>query len=157
MAAALLWLSGHFRALRRAEGGTPGIALIALGGGVLAAASTVTGALIEGVTAARIDDIGRTGAGVYWTMYLMSIGATLVGLLLVIGATAAICLRAQLFARWFAVASVVLALVSAAGAFTIGYNSDAIQVVAAIAILLDAVWIFLVSIFLWRDPAQALS
>jgi len=89
-------------------------------------------------------------------MYLMSFGATLVGLLLLIGATAVICLRTQLFARWFAVASAVLALVSIVGAFTIGYNSDAIQVVAGIAVLLDAVWIFVVSIFLWRDPALAL-
>jgi len=44
MAAALVWLSAHFRALRRVEGGTPGIALVALAGGMLAATSTLTGA-----------------------------------------------------------------------------------------------------------------
>jgi hypothetical protein len=98
MAAALVWLSGHFRALRRAEGGTPAVALVAPGGGVLAAASTVAGALIQGTTAARISDVGPTSAGVYWTMYLMSIGATLIGLLLLVGATAVICLRTRLFA-----------------------------------------------------------
>lgn len=155
MPAALLWLSGHFRALTRAEGGTPGLALAALGGGVLTAASSVVGALVLGTTATRVTDLGPAGARVWWTMHLLSTGATLLGLLLLIGATAAVCLQRQLFAQWFAVASVVLALASMIGAFTIGYDTAGIQVVAGIAIVLDSVWIFLVSIFLWRDPAVA--
>lgn len=156
MSASLLWLSGLFRALRRVEGGTPGLALVALGGGVLAAASTVTGALIAGTTATRINDLGPAGARVLWTMYLLSSGATLLGLLVLIGASAVVCLQAQLFARWFAVASAVLALASVVGAFTIGYANAGIQVVAGIALILDAAWILAVSIFLWRDPALAL-
>jgi hypothetical protein len=156
MPAALLWLSGLFRALRRAEGGTPGLAVAALGGGVLAAAGTVTGALVLGSTATRITDLGPGGARVWWTMYLLSIGASLLGLLLVIGVTAFVSLQTKLFAGWFVVSSVVLALVSVIGAFTIGYDTSGIQVVAGVAIVLDSVWILLVSIFLWRDPALAL-
>lgn len=49
----------------------------------------------------------------------------------------------------------MLALASMIGAFTIGYDTAGIQVVAGIAIVLDSVWIFLVSIFLWRDTAVA--
>ncbi len=156
MSAVLLWLSGLFRALRKAEGGTPALALAALAGGVLAAAGTVTGALVEGTTATRINDLGPTGARVWWTMYLMSTGATLLGLLLLIGIAAIVCLRTGLFARWLAVASVVLALASVVGAFTIGYASTGIQAVAGITIIFDSVWILLVSIYLWRDPALAL-
>jgi hypothetical protein len=88
-------------------------------------------------------------------MYLMSFGGTLFGLLLLIGATAAISLRTGLFGRRFAVASAVLVPVSMVGAFTIGYASDAIQVVAGIVLLLDTAWILVVSVFLWRDPALA--
>lgn len=157
MPAALLWVSGLFRALAKAEGGTAALGVAALGGGVLAAASTVTGALVLGTTTTRITDIGPAGARVWWTMYLLSTGATLLGLLLLIGATAVVCLRARLFARWFAVASIALALVSLIGAFTIGYDASGIQVVAGIAMLLDSVWILLVSVFLWRDPALAVS
>lgn len=134
MPAALLWLSGHFRTLTRAEGGTPGLALAALGGGILTAASSVVGALVLGTTATRVTDLGPAGARVWWTMHLLSTGATLLGLLLLIGATAAVCLQRQLFAQWFAVASVVLALASMIGAFTIGYDTAGIQVVAGIAI-----------------------
>lgn len=155
MPAALLYLSGLYRALRKAEGGTAALAVAGLGGGVLAVASTVTGALIMGTTAARITDIGPASARLWWTMYLMSIGATLLGLLLLIGTTAVVSLQSQLFARWFAVASLVLALVSIVGAFTIGYATTGIQATAGIAIILDSVWIFLVSFFLWRDPEVA--
>jgi hypothetical protein len=155
MTAALVWLTGMFRALRRAEERTPGVALIALGGGVLAAASTLGGALVEGTTAVRINDLGPAGARFYWTMYLLSIGATLFGLLLLIGATAVASVRTKLFGRRFAVASALLVPVSAAGAFTIGFASDAIQAVAGIAILFDSIWIFVVSVLLWRSPELA--
>jgi hypothetical protein len=156
MSAALVWLSGLFRALRRVEGGTPGLALAAVAGGVLTAASTVTGALIQATMATRINDLGPAGARVWWTMLLLSTGAMLLGLLLLIGATAIVCLQARLFPRWFAAASAVLALISVVGAFAIGYTTTGIQVVAGIAVFLDALWILAVSIYLWRDPALAL-
>jgi hypothetical protein len=156
MSAALVWLAGLFQALAKAEGGAPGKASVALGGGVLAAAGAVTGALVLGATANRIGDIGAAGAAVGWTMFLLSIGATLLGLLLVTGVTAVVSLQRHLFARWFGWASVVVAVLSLAGAVTIGYTAAGIQVVGGVAVLLDCVWILLVSIFLWRDPALAL-
>lgn len=155
MPAALLFVSGLFRMLREAEGGKAGLAVAALGGGVLAAASTVVGALIMGTTATRIADIGSANARVWWTMFLMSIGGTLVGLLLLIGATAVVSIESHLFPRWFAAASVVLALISIVGAVTIGYATTGTQTIAGIAVILDSVWIFLVSFLLWRDPELA--
>lgn len=156
MPAALLAVSGLFRAVREAEGGKAGLAIAALGGGVLAAASTVTGALILGTMSVRITEIGPGSARLWWTMFQMSFGATLLGLLLLIGATAVVSLETKLFPRWFGLASVVLALVSIVGAFTIGYVTTGIQVTAGVAAILGAVWIFLVSFFLWRDPELAL-
>ncbi len=153
MATALVWAAGLFRALRRAEGGTPGLALAAFGGGMLTAASAVTWALIEGTMATRFNDLGPAGARVLWTMFMLNFGAMLVGLLVVTGATAVVCLRARLFPRWFAVASIVLALASVVGACTIGYIALWIQVVAVAVAILDGVWILMVSIYFWRDPA----
>ena len=88
-------------------------------------------------------------------MVLLSLGGTLLGLMLVIAATAVVSLRTQLFAHWLTAASGVLVLLSLIGAFTIGYGSDAIQITAGIAILLDGVWILLVSVFMWRNPQRA--
>ncbi len=156
MPAVLLFLSGLYRALRQAEGGTARLALAALGGGILAAAGGAIGALILGTTATRITDLGPASARVWWTMYLMSIGAVLLGLLLTIGVTAIVSLQRQLFARWFALASVALVLLSIAGAFTIGYATTTTYGLSGLAVVLDSVWIFLVSVFLWRDPTLAL-
>ena len=157
MSTVLVWAAGLYRALRKAEGGSPGLALTAFGGAVLTAASTVTYALIEGITATRFSDLGPAGARVLWTMLRLGLGAILVGLLVVIGATAIVCLRARLFPRWFAVASTVLALASAVGVCTIGYAPVGIQIVAAFALIFDCVWILMVSIYFWRDPALTAS
>jgi hypothetical protein len=94
--------------------------------------------------------LGAGDARVFWTMFLLSTGATLLGLLLVIGAAAVVSLRTHLFPRWFTAASALLALVSVVGAFTIGYASDGVQVVAGVALLLDGIWIGIVSLYLWR-------
>ena len=88
MSAVLVWAAGLYRALRRADGGTPGLALAAFGGAVLTAASTLAMAVIEGTVATRFHDLGPALARVFWTMLLLNAGAGLVGLLVVIGATA---------------------------------------------------------------------
>jgi hypothetical protein len=153
MAAALVWAAGLYRALRRAEGGTPGLAMAAFGGAVLTAASNVTLAVIEGTAAARFHDLGPAGARVLWTMCLLTAGASLVGMLVVIGATAVVCLQVHLFPRWFAAASTVLALASAVGACIIGYTPGGILVVFVPAAALGAMGILMVSVYFWRDPA----
>ncbi len=63
---------------------------------------------------------------------------------------------ARLFGRWFALAGIVLAVLSTIGACTIGYDSSGLQATAGIAVLLDSVWILLISFFLLRDPNLAL-
>ena len=155
MPAVLIWLTGLIHMLREVEGPSRIASLTALGGGILAAASTVAAAPVQGTTAIRFVDLGAAGTRTGWTLVLLSLGGTLLGLMLVIGATAVVSLRTQIFARWFTVASGVLVLVSLIGAFTIGYGSDAIQIIAGIAVLLDSVWILLVSFFMWRNPPRA--
>jgi hypothetical protein len=117
---ALVWLAGLVHALRRVAGERTIATLTALGGGIVAAASTVATALIQGTTAVGFVDLGAGGTRAGWTMGLLSTCGTLLGLMLVIGATAAVTLRTQLLARWFTVASGVLVLLSLIGAVTIG-------------------------------------
>jgi hypothetical protein len=152
MPVALVWLAGFFRVVRRAEGDGSSLSLCALGGGILAAAGTVTSALVEGALGTRAADIGPGVARFGWTLFLLGTGATLLGLLLLIAATAAAGLRWGRLPRWIAQTSVILAFISAVGALSIGYGSDALQSVAGIAILLDSGWILAFSILLWRDP-----
>lgn len=156
MTAALLFLAGLFAVLRKAER-QPRLAVAALAGGILAAAATVTGALVLGTTATRFLDLGPAAVRAFWTMFLLSLGATLLGQVLMIGSTAAVSVLTGLFPRWFTVASVVLALASLVGALTIGYAAAGIQTVAGITAVLNAVWILLASFYLWRHPDLASS
>jgi hypothetical protein len=155
MVAVLVSLPALFGTLRSAEGGSYASGLVAVAGGVLAAASAVLMALIEGTLATRIEDIGPAGARTWWTMFLMGVGPVLIGLLVVIGATAAVSARRRTFGRWFTMVSFVLVAASLVGAFAIGYATVGVQVTAAIALLLDGVWILVVSLMLWRHPEMA--
>lgn len=157
MAAALVWLSGLVQVLRRVEGGTAGLSTIALGGGIVAAAASVTTALVQATVAARIVDLGVDSVRPLWTMFLLSTGATLIGLLVVIGATAVASLEQHVFPTWFVVSTLLVLLVSIVGAGTIGFTTAWIQATAGVAVLFDAVWILLVSILLWRHPDAGLS
>jgi hypothetical protein len=155
MPAALLFLSGLFAALRRAEGGRARLAAAAMAGGILAAAATLTGALVIGTVATRFHDLGPGGTRVFWTMWQLSFGAILAGQALMIGATAAIGWRGRLFSRWFMVASVVLTGLSVVGVFTLGFVNVGVQVVGVLAVLLDAGWILVASLYLVRRPDLA--
>jgi hypothetical protein len=154
MAAALVWLPALYRLLEKTRGGSTA-GLTAIAGGVLAAASALMVAVIEGTLATRIEDIGPAAARTWWTLFLMGTGPMLVGLLVLIGSVAVVSLQTHLFGRWFTWASVVLTLASLVGAFTIGFATVGIQVVAAIALVLDGVWMVIVSMMLWRHPAMA--
>ncbi len=156
MAAALVWLPGLYDTLRRAEGAHSGLGLGALAGGALAAAGSATTALLQGTIAVRIADLSAADARVWWTMYLLSTGIIALGLLVVIGVTAIVALQRHLFARWFRVVCVALAIMSAVGVATLGYADTGVQVVAGIAVILDSVWILLASIFVWRGPGREL-
>ena len=156
MSAVLIWFSGLFRALRKAEGGSAGLAVAALGGVVLAAAMSVITAAVEATTALRVHDLGASGARFFFTLQELAQAGILFGLLVLIGVTATVSLRTGLFARWFAAVSGVLAVVSIVGAFGIGSASSTIQTLAGVMLSLDTLWVLVVSIWVWRRPELAL-
>jgi len=156
MSAVLLWAAGLFRVLRKAEGGAAGLAATALGGIALAAAMSVVAAATEAVTALRINDLSPSGARFYYTLSQFTQGGILFGLLVVVGATALVSLRTGLIGRWFGIVSVVLAVVSVVGAAGVSYASNTIQTVTGIGLILDTLWILVVSVYLWRQPELAI-
>jgi hypothetical protein len=157
MSAVLVWVSGAWRALRKAEGGAPGLAVTALGGVVLAAAMSVSAAALEATTALRVHDLGPSGTRFFFTLDQFTQAGILFGLLVLIAATTTISLQTGLFGRWFNLVSVVLILLSIAGAFGIAYASNTVQNLTGVALGLDSLWILVVSIHLWRKPELAIT
>ena len=73
-----------------------------------------------------------------------------------VGVTAVVCLRTGLFARWLTVVSAVLTVLSAIGAVGLAYANNTIQGFG-IVLALDALWVLVVSVYLWRKPELAFA
>lgn len=157
MAAAIVWLSAALDVLRRLVGRTCRGQRIALAGGVLAASAGISTALLEGLLALRFADLGAGTTRALWTLFQTSTGAIALGLSLLIVGTIAAASRTSIFPHWFTTGSFALALLSLCGAVTIGYDAAAAQIVAGIAVVLDSVWMLLVSLFMWRHPVPSAS
>ncbi len=157
MSAVLVWGSAHFRALRKAEGGHAGLAAAALGGLVLAATMSVVSAATEATAALRIDDLGYSGARVYYTLTQFTVAGVLLGLAVLVGTTAVVVFRTGLFHRWFGMLSIILAIGSFIGASGVAYANDFSYNFRGAMLSLDSLWIGVVGVFLLRRPEQAIA
>jgi hypothetical protein len=157
MSAVLFWAWGLYGALRNAEHGNSSLAVVAVAGGVLAAAMTVVASTVIATTALRINTLSPAGALFYFTLYRFTQAGTNFGLAVLIGAAAIASLRGRLFSRWFTIVSVLLAMLTLVGGLAVAYAGDAIQTVGGAALILDVVWIMIVSVRLLRRPELAVS
>jgi hypothetical protein len=155
MPAVLVWATGLFAALRKAEGGTPGWAVTGLIGTVLAAAMTVTTAAIQGAMALRSADLSAATASVLYAVEQFLQSGILFGLMLGMAAIAVVCLTKDLFAKWVGWVAGLLAIGSVVGAFGLGYAS--LQPATGIMLSLDTLLILVISVLMWRDPEVALA
>ncbi len=143
--ALLVWFTATLRSrLVVAEGGTGQFSAAALAGGVVAGASLAIGFAAIGQAALRAEDeaIDPQIATVLYDLYrAMLSGPVPIGFAVLIGATAVVSFRSELFPSWLAWASVVIA---------IGCVSPLLFIFALAAL----VWVFVVSIWLAvGDPA----
>jgi hypothetical protein len=157
MSAILCWLPAFYGVLRRAMDEFAGLALGAAAGIVLAAAMSVSTAAIEATIACRFGEIDPSLTRVLYTLQQFTQGGILFGLLVAVGLAGVVSLQTGLFGRWFALSSLVLAVVSLAGGSAIAYANSTAQTLAAIGLSLDSLWVLAVSVLIYRRPALALS
>jgi hypothetical protein len=155
MGAFVIWLSGLFGALRHTTDGYPGLAVAAVGGGALAASTSVVSQAIKATTACQITAIGPRNVQVFYTLVKFTNGGVLVGLTVVIGMTAAACLSSSMAGRWFVILSCVLAVGSLLGATSVAYAGSAPQQIGKLFLSLDTAWVLIVSVLFWRRPTIA--
>jgi hypothetical protein len=151
----LVWLSGLWRMLRKAEGGTPGLTATAVAGAVIATALTITSSAINATAALQASNLGPSGTRVFYTLATFSTAGILFGLLVLIAATTVVAVQTGVLPRWLTLASVVLVAISVVGAFGLGYAKNWLQAVVGVGLTLDSLWILVVSVRLWRKPELA--
>ncbi len=146
----LFWLGSLWRRMRIAEDGRPRLAVVAVGGLVLAASFGIAASVVLGATALRVDGLEPETVKAFYTLSVTLDAASAVGLATLIAAVSALVLRTGMFPRWLGWAGEVLALAAlVAGAGTATENG-AIAVVGAVVFTLFLLWVLVVSILLFR-------
>ncbi len=147
---ALWWLGSLWRALRRAEGGQPrlavGAALGLLFGGAMVTISTVLWAALS----LRIT--GMTGAEIRF-VYLLSQFFTMaggVGIAVLVGAVGAVILRSGVFPRWLGLVSAVLAVAWLVATFGITSDKNTFLAVGFVSYLVWSLWLLVLSILMYK-------
>ena len=148
------WFATLWRHMADVEGGRPRLAVISLGGLVLAGAvNTVCVALLSGM-ALRYQDLGDN-AGLLWAIYSALGAAASVGLAVHIGAVAGLGFRTNFLPQWVNGLGALAALANVVA--TLGVLSDSSGVFAFLFIGFFgwALWIIAVSVVLWTRPVVA--
>ena len=149
------FLASLWRLLRRGEGGTPRLTVMATLGGAFAA---ILGAL-GGILLAVIPIIGvkELGPGATRAFFIL---AANVGLLPLFGIAAltfgasVVFIRSRVMPAWLGYLGLLTALVALAGGYATVSTREEVFTVAFVGFLLATLWILLVSIFMLRKAPE---
>jgi hypothetical protein len=151
----LLWWAGPlWHEMRRAEGGEPRIAVVALAGLVLAIAMTTAAAAVTATTALRVDDLTDPGVKIFATLSFTLFAIAAVPIAAHIGAVSALAARTAFLPRWLARVGALIALLSVVGGVAVTSDAEWLAPVAFAAFLAWLFWIVCVSAVLARGDAE---
>jgi len=150
---ALFWFLGAvWRILRRAEGGTPRLAVVAVIGAVFAASMAGVSAIILS-TLGIVGVAGSGGTAGTKFFYLLSVNiglGTALGIAVFLGAFCAVILRTGVFPKvlgWVGALIALDAVVATAGASS---TNDTIAALGLVAYLGFSLWVLIVSVLMLR-------
>jgi hypothetical protein len=153
------WLGSVYRLIRRAEGGSPRLAVIAVASAVFASVLAAIGGIMLGalpIVGARV--LGPTGGRIFYIISTnLGIG-TLVGAAVFLGAFSAVIIRSRVLPVWLGWIGALVAVVSVAGSAAVATTRDAVFYVAFTGFIAFLVWTLVVSILMLRggvEPAAA--
>ena len=154
---ALFWFLGSvWRVLRRAEGGSPRLAVMA----VLGAAFAATMAAVGGIVLSAVGIVGVNGAGGptgtrFFYIMATNIGAgTVVGIAVFVGAFSAVILRTGVFPRFLGWIGALIALVAVLASASTASTRDEYMVLGFITFVAFMLWLLVISIMIVRGSAS---
>jgi hypothetical protein len=153
---ALWWAGSVWRTIRRAEGGSPLLAVTAVGGLLLGLSVAMVASIITSVLATPGVGVG-TGTGGVRFFYILGaalFGGVGIGIVAFAGAFSVVILRTRVLPTivgWF---GLLVALVWIPGAAIMSTTRDAVYYITFAGFLLFALWALVTSIVMLRQPVE---
>ena len=149
------WFGSLWRAMGRAEEGSPRLSVIALVGFVISGAMALSGFTVNAATAAGIDVIGE-GSAFFLGLSSVFFAASSIGDVIMVGAVSGLAWRTGFLPRWIAQAGLVVVLASLVASLGMASDADFFGLFALIAFVVWALWLLSVGVLLYRTaPADA--
>ena len=154
---ALFWFLGSvWRVLRRAEGGSPRLAVMAVLGAAFATTmAAVGGIVLSAVGIVGVNDAGgKTGTRFFYIM-ATNIGAgTVVGIAVFVGAFSAVILRTGVFPKFLGWIGALIALVAVLASASTASTRDEYFALGFVAFVTFMLWLLVVSIMIVRGTGS---
>jgi hypothetical protein len=149
------WFGSLFRRMRAAEGGNPRLSVVALLGLALGGATAMASGAVTSAAAMRIDEIGDGGAQLLFALSMTMIGMSAFGVIVFLGAAAALNYRARVFPAWTNYLAWLAAAAFVVGGLSVASDSAAFGTIGFVGFLVWSVWIVAISLLMWRGTDAA--
>jgi hypothetical protein len=147
----ILWWAGSLWArLRRAEGGQPRLALIAVLGLLVGGAGQLVSSAVLSTVALRLDGVSANGARFFFVLSTGAASVGSVGLAVLVLATSVLVFRTRVFPIWVGWLGVVDAIAFLVASYAVASTSDTIAAFGFAAFILWAIWLLTLSIIMFR-------
>ena len=153
------WLGSVWRMMRRGEGGSPRLAVMAALGGAFGIAMATVGAVI--LSAIPIVGVRTLGLVTTRTLYVIATNlgvATLFGIGAFLLAYSVVIIRSAVLPRIMGWLGVLIGIVCLVGGATVATDKDAVFDVAFVGFIASLLWVLVVSIIMFvrsGDAAEA--
>jgi hypothetical protein len=101
----------------------------------------------------RIEELGDGGAQLFFTLATTTIGMASFGVIVFVGAVAALNFRTTMFPSWTNYIAWLAAALFVVGGLSVASDSAALAMVGFFGFLVWCVWIVAISLLMWRDSA----
>jgi hypothetical protein len=145
----LFWAGSLWRAMSRAEDGSPRLAVVAALGLVLGGAMATATAALFSAFSFQADQLGDQ-ATVYWALLVTLQASAFVGLATQTAAVAALGIRTKFIPAWLAWGSAAAAILGIIGLLAVANDADTWLGFGFATFLVWSVWILCISAVLWR-------
>lgn len=149
------WLGAVWRTMRRAEGGTPMLAVgAALGAGLAAALFTIGGIVMSVVAIVGPGQLGPQSTRFFYLLFNALGSGGAIAIALFIGAFASVIIETGVLPKVMGWLGVLVAIVLLAAGGGVASTRDVFFILGFIGFAGAAIWVFVISILMFRRDAQ---